>query len=235
MKKILLFTLFFFLVHLSFSQAIDTPYQYPVKPGSEKWKSFQSRKGINEACQIPEDILKNLTTKALAETYLNFPLYKDLYFFNAPKTGFNMLKRTFNGFQELFSREDAGQELLKIYESMDPTNINPNWDDTLKGDFTFKFMAIEMILAQDEILSKLKGEGLNALKKAAANKYKIQRTIPAFSPYKKGIAALIIGRIANQQNNLTTIKSKYGADAVMRFLQTGISDNPEMLNDIFII
>lgn len=72
-------------------------------------------------------------------------MFKDLYFFNNIQTGFNTLKQSFNGFQELLSRSDAGSELLKVYKSMNPDEIRHIANDTLKGDFSFHFVAIEIL------------------------------------------------------------------------------------------
>lgn len=60
---------------------------------------------------------------------------------------FNSLKQSFNGFQELLNRSDAGVELFKLYKQMNPTSFNSTWNDTLKGSFTFQFVQIEMLLA----------------------------------------------------------------------------------------
>lgn len=51
------------------AQPLADPYDFPVKPGSEVWQQLQTGKEMVEACQIPETVLKNLTTEALAITF----------------------------------------------------------------------------------------------------------------------------------------------------------------------
>ena len=91
---------------------IDTPYVYPLQPGTPEWKAIISRKDRAAACQIPEDLLPAMTTRALAETVLNYPFMVDLYVWNTTSIGFQALLEDFNGLRELVSRPD-GLEVLR--------------------------------------------------------------------------------------------------------------------------
>lgn len=51
------------------AQRLADPYDFPVKPGSEAWQQLQTGKEMMEVCQIPETVLKSLTTEALAITF----------------------------------------------------------------------------------------------------------------------------------------------------------------------
>ena len=56
--------------------SITEPYTYPVTPDSPEWGTMaQSEKFA--ACQVPEDILKNLAPNALVVTLANYPLFAD--------------------------------------------------------------------------------------------------------------------------------------------------------------
>ena len=59
-----------------------------------------------QACQIPEDILHDMTTDALFQTVLDYPFISDIYAFNNLSTGYETVKRRFNGLQELETRSD---------------------------------------------------------------------------------------------------------------------------------
>ena len=54
--------------------SIDTPYEYPITLDMPEWASLTSLQEKLEVCQIPEDILPQLTTPALIETVLDYPL-----------------------------------------------------------------------------------------------------------------------------------------------------------------
>ena len=49
-------------------------WDYPVKPGTEERKALFTHKKMIEACQIPFDVLKSLTTKELINLCINYPL-----------------------------------------------------------------------------------------------------------------------------------------------------------------
>ena len=100
------------------SYTITEPYQYPVVPGTEEWDEFKSLQEMIDASQIPEDILKNMTTKALVESVINYPLainicaYADLG--AGHMEGLKNVSEYFNGLPELYSRADAIEELDKF-------------------------------------------------------------------------------------------------------------------------
>src|SRR4051812_19447777 len=84
-----------------FAQKNNTPYNFPVKPGSEEWNKFTSVDEMYKTCQIPDDILNNLTTPALLKTCLNYPVSSILLLQNTPQEGFDSWKEHFNGVAEL--------------------------------------------------------------------------------------------------------------------------------------
>lgn len=91
---------------------IETPYEYPITPDMEEWKEFESHVEMIEACQIPEDILDHLSTPALAETVINYPLLSDMLAWSDSDLGFQSVVSSFNGLEELLSRDDGVDCLL---------------------------------------------------------------------------------------------------------------------------
>lgn len=77
---------------VNFAQGIDSPYIFPITATNPKWKTFKSRSEMAEVLQIPPQQLKGMSTRALVSTCMNFPMFKDLYFFNHVQIGFNNLK-----------------------------------------------------------------------------------------------------------------------------------------------
>ena len=57
---------------------IDTPYVYPVVPGTDAWAELPDNLAMMTACQIPEDLLHAMTTDALMQTVLDCPLFSDI-------------------------------------------------------------------------------------------------------------------------------------------------------------
>lgn len=87
--------------------AIQTAYIYPVRPGSDEWKALKTDKARQEACAIPEDILKKMTTDALLESIYAYPMLNRLLVYIPLREGYRRLCKWFNGLAELSTREDA--------------------------------------------------------------------------------------------------------------------------------
>jgi hypothetical protein len=87
--------------------AIQTAYTYPVRPGSDEWKALKTDKARQEACAIPEDILKKMTTDALLESIYAYPMLNRLLVYIPLREGYRRLCKWFNGLAELSTREDA--------------------------------------------------------------------------------------------------------------------------------
>ena len=62
---------------------IDTPYEYP-HPNRAHRNGSTSKMSLTgeKVCQIPDEILYNMTTDALLETVIDYPFRSDMYAFN---------------------------------------------------------------------------------------------------------------------------------------------------------
>lgn len=109
---------------------------------------------VKLAEQIPESILTSMHTDELIQTYLDsrYPGY--LLAYENIQEAFNLEYNDFNGLRELLKREDTAQELIKLYQRMDPASYELNWEPVKKGSFTFSFVFIEALLAHESILKK---------------------------------------------------------------------------------
>lgn len=97
--------------------SITTPYDFPVAPGDKEWANFSTTQEMIDATQVPEDILKNTTTRALIETMLSNPFILEFQCCEDSMYVFEMLEKNFNVFRELQLRSDYREELLNLYES----------------------------------------------------------------------------------------------------------------------
>ena len=94
---------------------VDEPYDFPVTSYDEEWDEFETKVEAELSCQIPEEILKEMTTEALLETVLNYPFLIDYVAYDRYYDAAEKFMRTFNGFEELLSRDDLTAVLLKAY------------------------------------------------------------------------------------------------------------------------
>lgn len=134
-------------------------YVFPVRPGMSEWARFQTGAEMAEACQIPEQILKNMSTLGLVETCLNYPLLDEITDADTAQKGLEGVTMTFNGLQELFKRPDAGMTLLERYATMDPETKYQGWSSHQEREYpSFEFLYLEVMLAQDAVLENMSRE-----------------------------------------------------------------------------
>lgn len=124
-------------------------WDYPIKPGSEKWKSFQSHDEMLKVCQIPEDILKKIPTKDLLKICMNYPLSLDLFVYSSVLEGFERTTERFNGFRELLQRADNyGYILSELRNNIDQSYAFLLSTDTLEiGNCIMKISLLETMLS----------------------------------------------------------------------------------------
>ena len=147
---------------------INTPYEYPVTPYDEEWSMFTSKEEMIEACQIPENILYRMSTEALLETVLNYPFIIEYFAYNNYSDAAEKFIRTFNGFKELYSRNDLTEVLLSFYANSTPMTvneynaygINPNSDSFASSIYAeeictafFNTSHLEFLIAYDQIIN----------------------------------------------------------------------------------
>jgi len=145
-------------------------YQYPVKGGTEEWEKLNSHAEMLDVVQIPETILKKMTTAELVETVLNYPLYGDMYAYDTFQQGIESIIIQFNGLSELLKRDDAGTVLLAKYKEKKPLEVINFTTDIEKGNFSMNLGFLETILSQDKIISGLNKAQKEDLLKVAKQK-----------------------------------------------------------------
>ena len=135
----------------------EDAYDYPIKPGSEGWKQLKTREEMVAVCQIPDDILNNMSTEGLIESVLNNPLYGSIFLANVPQQGFNSFYDDFSSVQVLMQRSDLAEKLLDRYYQMNPSCEDNNWP-SLNGAGSGNdraFSMIELLIAQNAVLEQI--------------------------------------------------------------------------------
>lgn len=95
---------------------IDEPYEYPIQPGTDEWFAIESHADKVEMLQIPQEVLENMTTRALVESVVNYPYFPDMDAFSTPEQGYRAVRDGFNGLQELEARPDGIACLSEYFE-----------------------------------------------------------------------------------------------------------------------
>ncbi|MDR2888643.1 MAG: hypothetical protein LBV33_02250, partial [Lachnospiraceae bacterium] len=161
MRKIL-FTLLTVILSLSFGMIVfagssreeqnyfdDEPYVFTIIPETPEWKAFTSKAEKLAVSQIPEDKLANMTTRALLETVMNYPLITDYFAFNTVEDAYNTMFNDFNGFRELYNRTDSGMAIINEYRAARVLSATEAL--TAKPKEFFKPSTLEYLFACNEI------------------------------------------------------------------------------------
>lgn len=153
-------------------QSINVPYDFPIKPGTEKWKEFKTGEEMVAACEIPINILQNMSTEALAETCLNYPLALDYSAFNDERVGIKHIINNFNGLQELSKRADGALELIKLYKKIPIDTRQVKISTQFKNNASILHISyLELLLADNCFKDKLSTSECVELQKIVQTKY----------------------------------------------------------------
>lgn len=71
--------LFFVSVMIVIGGYAQTTWSYPLKPDMPEWAQFDDHSKMLEVCQIPNDILKSVSTTELVTLCLDYPLQFDFF------------------------------------------------------------------------------------------------------------------------------------------------------------
>jgi len=177
------------------SKNTNDAYDFSVKPGTEKWKAFDDSREMLKACQVPEQILRKMSTAGLVKTVMNQPLFWSTIMFHTKtpdsagmQWGFNVLVSQFNGIQELLKRRDAGTELLLKYRSIPLPKKEAS--DTEIGDYLFYCYSFEILFAQGYIRAGLTETQLEELRKELLAKYEIKKALKSEGGYSRELMEL---------------------------------------------
>ena len=153
-------------------------WDFPIQPGTEEWNALRTDENPLNAYNIPDEILRNISTEELVKTCLSYPQWGLIHAYNSRVQGFSVIIRLFNGFSELFNRMDATTELMKAYNQLDPLAVDPDWTDLLKGMYSHKFEGFEILFFWPGMIEKLDKAGIRELKETVISKYQKKRILP---------------------------------------------------------
>ncbi|MBQ5932298.1 MAG: hypothetical protein IJL55_01140, partial [Lachnospiraceae bacterium] len=95
-----------------------TGYCYLSLPRMSNWP-YGNFIEIYLICQIPENVLKEMSTDELVQTVVAYPLWSDVFLYNSKKEGYQAIKSKFNGLAELCLRKDAYDSLMNQENNME--------------------------------------------------------------------------------------------------------------------
>ena len=100
---------------------------YPIQLGTEEWAKLDSLDAKIAACKVDPELMNSMTTEALLETVLDYPLLPNIYAFGSAELGIGSVSGYFEGLQMLHDREDAAECIQKA--------IDAGTDDPLRMEY----------------------------------------------------------------------------------------------------
>ena len=144
---------------------VSDRYVYPVLPGSEEWITNANMGVRLSYCQLPENILKSISTSGLIDALMRNPLF-DYRLMGSADIPFVTWQKTYNDFnsaKELFQREDAGNALVTYYklicdDCIESAEFFLPWIPIELQELRFSryLNGLDVLFTQQEILDKLK-------------------------------------------------------------------------------
>jgi hypothetical protein len=182
------------------SERSSAPYQFPKVAITGKMTVPEAWKQT----QIPDDVLKRLTTEALLTSCLKFPFLLEIYASNSIQKGFSFQQENFNGLRELFKRPDAATTMLKLYQRLRTTDAATKASPAESGRFSFELSFVEIFLAQREMIRQLSNAERKALATECLTKYEEKPLVPkAYGGLSLVSTGFVMARLLESQQRIS--------------------------------
>ena len=78
------------------TREINVTWDFPVRYGTKEWENLKTFEEKFNAYNIPDEILKNISTEELVKTCLSYPQLGLMHAYNTTGQGFAVLYNLFN-------------------------------------------------------------------------------------------------------------------------------------------
>jgi hypothetical protein len=137
------------------AQKITRPYEYPVRPGTEEWRSAKTHNELREVNQIPTLIIRQMDTPTLILSVLKYPVIGDLLVYSTFREGRDQTANNLFAFDSLLNRVDLIEALIPIYVNYDPREVDSKNDPLEIGEFMLGLSLLEFIIQKAAITNRI--------------------------------------------------------------------------------
>lgn len=126
--------------------------------------------------QISPEQLANMNTEQLLQACLDFPYSIDLILYGCNQKGFEQMAMEFNGYKELFDREDLIPVLIQEYRKL-PSCIEKTAyaSDVQKGKLSLRTLLLEFIIMRDGNIDKMTNDQICELLPVIENNARLMK------------------------------------------------------------
>ncbi len=205
---------------------VTAPYQFPKVAVTDKVSVYEAWR----QSQIPEDVLRRMTTEAVVKSCIKFPFMMEIYAANSQQYGFTYAREHFNGLQELFKRPDAAAVLLKVYQETGAEDVLKFRATPVEGGaYSFQLSFLEIILAQRDIIRQFDAKDLKTLASGCLAQYDGKLKVPeAYGRLSLTSTGFVMIRLLESQQ-----KQIARANTNRSLLEDGITRDMQTLTDVY--
>lgn len=202
-------------------------WDYPVKPGTEQWKALKGLPEKLEVTQIPESVLKTVSTEDLVDLCMNYPLRFNYFAYNTLKEGVVTVAEQFNGLKELFARHDNAKAIFKALEKENENSALMLSADAV-AQHTFDQSLLEMFLAQDVVLANANAELKAEISTTAFKSMMMKNSqLATYTTYCLGTSAYLLAK------GLNSVDERVSESAPLKtFLSDGSLRNMKIIDEL---
>ena len=210
-------------------------YQYPYVPNTPEWLELHSHgmQAVYAALEIPESILKNMSSAGLVQSFLDYTYCAESMFCSSStywiafEWDLENHPTTKDIYAVLRNRSDAGRAVMYVFKTYD-----------FKGDHLFpwaEFMALHMMASVDDIYGKLSSDEKKAAVAIILQRLEEwNREMDAFDGQMANLASFLVGRIMRSVKYEPLMKLLNSDNRLNSFLDTQdlMCDNYDQILDI---
>lgn len=209
-------------------------YVFPVLPGTPAWAAFTTGQQMVDACQVPAATLPRMSTSGLIATCLSYPLLSNMMASTSLQRGVRTQLANFNGFGELRQRPQAAVLLMERYQLMRPACL-PAAGAVERGNYSFSFTYLEMILAQEEYLAQLSSTERRQLLQEALAKYADKQASgpDSYSIFGRKTTVFLMARLLQAAQYAPFVGAVSTDPDLQRFVSdVELGNKPELLDTV---
>ena len=135
---------------------VKDKYVYPIVPGMIEWQQLESIDAAYKLCQLPDSVLKSISTPGLIDALIHAPLFTGWFLLSSSGSvvlSWHWLYDQFNSAGELFKRKDVGEALIAYYKLTCFDCIDTPIG--IYGEYE-RMMGLEILFTRQEIMDKIR-------------------------------------------------------------------------------
>ena len=150
---------------------VNDKYIYPIVPGMIEWQELNSTEDAYRLCQLPDEVLKSISTQGLIDALIHAPLFTGFSVIssNASALKWHAHYQNFNSAIELYKRNDAGNALIAYYQLVCFDCFVDTSVETYRE--YERMLGLEILFTKQEILDSMTHEKKKEAVKALLTNY----------------------------------------------------------------